>query len=58
MEMKTDFWASLGEIKVFFISFAFMCQGNTVKDLLHSIEINYFRGDNNIIATFTINTKY
>ena len=30
----------------------------TVKDLLHSIEINYFGGDNNIIATFTINTKY
>ena len=30
----------------------------TVKDLLHSIEINYFGGDNSIIATFTINTKY
>ena len=29
-------------------------QNITVKDLLHSIEINYFWDDNNIIATFTI----
>ena len=27
-----------------------------MKDLLRSIEINYLGGDNNIIATFTINT--
>ena len=31
---------------------------STVKDLLHSIKIRYFGGDINIIATFTINTKY
>ena len=30
----------------------------TVKDLLHLIEMNYCEGDKNIIATFTISTKY